>query len=140
MWRISVPKISDTLEARQKRIDDNLLRAEELKKDAEAAMENYKASLEQAHQEAQNIVIEAGVKLANETQIREAKLNDMLSNRVLESEKNIEKAMNDAITQVRESAIEVSISAVERLIGERPNNDDARAAVDVVIDNSGQAG
>ena len=75
MWRISVPKISDTLEARQKRIDDNLLRAEELKKDAEAAMENYKASLEQAHQEAQNIVIEAGATLANETQIREAKLN-----------------------------------------------------------------
>ena len=32
MLRVRVPKISDALEARQKRIDDNLARAQELKK------------------------------------------------------------------------------------------------------------
>ena len=133
IWRISVPKISDTLETRQKRIDDNLLRAEELKKDAEVAMDTYKSFLNEAHLEAQNIIIEANSRLTKESELREANLTEALASRVLESEKNIEKAMNDAVTHIRDSAIEVATSAVERLSGTKPNADDANAAVDLVI-------
>ncbi|MFQ5764023.1 MAG: F0F1 ATP synthase subunit B', partial [Rhodospirillales bacterium] len=35
MWRVAVPRIADVLEARQKRIDDNLDKAAESKKEAE---------------------------------------------------------------------------------------------------------
>ena len=44
MWRIAVPRIADVLEARQKRIDDNLDKAETAKKEAEAAIEAYEQS------------------------------------------------------------------------------------------------
>ena len=37
IWKIVVPRITDTLEARQKRIDDNLERANTYKDEAEAA-------------------------------------------------------------------------------------------------------
>ena len=66
VWRIGVPKISHVLETRQKRIDDNLLRAEEFKREAEAALEAYEASLDEARSEAQAILHEANASLAEE--------------------------------------------------------------------------
>ena len=74
VWRIGVPKISHILETRQKRIDDNLLRAEEFKREAEAALKTYEASLEEARSEAQAILVEASTLLAEEFNAREAEL------------------------------------------------------------------
>ena len=133
VWRISVPKIADTLEARQKRIDDNLVRAEELKKDAESALRAYEVSLEQAHLEAQNILTEANAKLARESQLQEDKLNEILESRFRESEKNIDRAIKDATVHIRDAAMEVAATAFERLAGERPNLDDAGTAVDTAL-------
>lgn len=133
MWRVSVPKIADALEARQKRIDDNLARAEELKKEAEAAMEAYEASLADARSEAQSAVLEANAKLAEESQTREAELGEALAKRIAESEANIAAAMDEAIANIRDAAAEVAVSAAERLTGEAPSADDAGASVDAAI-------
>ena len=133
MWRVSVPKISDALEARQKRIDDNLARAEELKKEATAALEAYEASLADARSEAERAVLEANAKLADEAQAREAELGEALTKRIAESEANIAAAMDEAIANIRDVAAEVSLSATERLTGEAPSADAASTAVDTAI-------
>ena len=133
MWRVSVPKISDALEARQKRIDDNLARAEALKKEATAALEAYEASLADARSEAQRAVLEANVNLADEAQAREAELGEALSKRIAESEANISAAMDEAIANIRDVAAEVSLSAAERLTGEIPSADAVSTAVDTAI-------
>lgn len=138
MWRISVPKISDALEARQKRIDDNLLRAEELKKDAEAALDAYEIALAQAHSEAQKIILEANTKLIKESQSSETKLNEALAKRVEETERKIAASMSDAITQIRAAATEVATNAVERISGEKLDPADAATAVDTAIQNRRQ--
>ena len=133
MWRVSVPKISDALEARQKRIDDNLARAQELKKEAEAALDAYDTSLAGARSEAQNTLLQANVKLAEEAQAREAELGETLTKRIAESEANIATAMNTAIANIHDVAIEVSASAAQRLTGEVPSVDAASTAVEATI-------
>ena len=133
MWRVSVPKISDALEARQKRIDDNLARAEELKKEATAALEAYEASLADARSDAQRAILEANTKLAEDAQAREAELGEALAKRIAESETSILAAMDEAIVNIREVAVEVSVSAAERLTGEAPSPDAANSAVDAAI-------
>ena len=133
MWRVSVPKISDALEARQKRIDDNLARAQELKKEAEAALDAYDTSLAGARSEAQNTLLQANVKLAEEAQAREAELGETLTKRIAESEANIAAAMNKAIANIHDVAIEVSVSAAQRLTGEAPSVDAASTAVEATI-------
>ena len=133
MWRVSVPKISDALEARQKRIDDNLARAEELKNEAAAALEAYEASLVDAHSEAQRAILEANARLADEAQAREAELGEALTKRIAESEASISAAMDEAIANIRDVATEVSLSAAERLTGEAPSTDAASTAVDTAI-------
>ena len=133
MWRVSVPKISDALEARQKRIDDNLARAQELKKEAETALDAYETSLADARSDAQNTLLQANAKLAKEAEAREAELGEILIKRIAESEANIAAAMNKAIANIHDVAIEVSVSAAQRLTGEAPSVDAASTAVRVTI-------
>ena len=132
-WRISIPRISGALEARQKRIDDNLNRAEELKKEAEAARDTYEASLANARSDAQRVILEANTKLAEKAQALEIEAGEALAKRIAESEANISAAMDEAITNIRDMAVDVAMSAVERLTGEAPSRDAACSAVDNAI-------
>ena len=136
VWRIGVPKISHVLETRQKRIDDNLLRAEEFKREAEAALEAYEASLDEARSDAQAILVEANASLAEEFNAREAELIKALSKRISESEKNISNTVDNAVEKICDAAADVAANAVERLTGEAPGADDVAAAVDSVIKNA----
>jgi len=130
MWRVAVPRISDALEARQKRIDDNLERAAEFKKEAEAAIEAYEKSLAEARAEAQSVIAEANAKLADVIAQREAELGEKLAAQIAASEASIAKAVESAMENLRDVAVEVAVSATERLVGEAPADADAQAAVD----------
>ena len=136
VWRVGVPKISHVLETRQKRIDDNLLRAEEFKKEAEAALESYQASLDQARSEAQAILGEANTLLAEEFNAREAELIKVLSKRISESEENISNTVDNAIEKISDAAADVAAKAVEQLTGEALGADEVAAAVDTLIKNA----
>ena len=137
MWRIAVPKITDALEARQKRIDNNLERAAELKKEAESAIETYEKSLAKAHSDAENVIAKANASLAKMISSREAELSDKLQSKIAESEANIAAGINAAAETLRSVAIEVTLEATERLVGERPSSENASAAVDNAIKAQG---
>jgi F-type H+-transporting ATPase subunit b len=133
MWRISVPKISDALEARQKKIDDNLARAEELRAEAELSLAVYEESLTKAHSNAQNIVFEANASLLKETQRRETELAETMKAQIAESEAKIDAAVNEAFTKIAGIAEEVAVSAIKRLTGDEPDAKDTHAAVKKAI-------
>jgi len=119
MWRVAVPRISDSLEARQKRIDDHLMKATEFKKDAEAAIAAYEASLAGARGEAHSAITDATNAIIEETAARDADLNKKLKSMLDESEANIAKAVDDAMGNVREVAEDVAAAACGRLLGEQ---------------------
>ena len=133
MWRVAVPKISDTLEARQNRIDDNLERAAEIKREAEAAIIVYEQSLAEARTEASTIISNATAAMAETAASREAELNDQLNAQIAKSEVTIAAAISAAEDSIRTIATAVSQEATKRLIGESPSDNDAVTAVDSVI-------
>ena len=130
IWRIALPKITHALETRQERIDNNLERAADLKKEAEIAIENYEESLAKAQSDAQEILAEANVHLAETVAAREAALVENLHTKIAESEENIAAAVDAAAETLRDVAIEVTLEATERLIGERPSHEIVRTAVE----------
>lgn len=137
MWRIAVPRISDALEARQTRIDDNLERATEINKEAKAAIESYEKALAEARAEAQSVIADANAKLAEAAAEREAEMADKLQAKLTESEANIAAAVDAAVDSLRDVAVEVARSATERLVGEAPSESDAASAVDGVVKAQG---
>lgn len=130
MWRVAVPRISDALEQRQKRLDDNLEKAAELKKEAEAAIEAYEKSLSEARESAHSLIADAQATLASETAAKDAELGAQIKTMLAESEANIAKATEDAMSNVKEVAEEVAAAAAERLLGEAADASVVSSAVE----------
>ncbi len=135
MWKVAVPRIAEVLESRQQRIDDNLDRAGELKKEAEAAIEAYEAAIAKARSEAQSEINDAAQKIASEAAQQESDLAAKLQTRIAESEAAIEEAKKNAIAGVRDMAQEITVSASEKLVGDSP----AASAVETAVDNAMKA-
>ncbi len=133
IWRSAVPRISDALEMRQRRIDDNTNKAAEIKKEAEAAIEAYERALAEARADAQSRIAAANAAFTVEAQTRESALSETLNKRVAEGEAAIAKAVAEAMDSLREAAVEVATATTERLIGEAPAATDISSAVDNAI-------
>lgn len=135
MWKIAVPRISEVLESRQKRIDDNLDKADASKQEAEAVIEAYESSMAEARAKAQSLVADTAAEIATKAADEEAKLAEQLQAKLAESEKAIDAAREKALAGVRETAIEVAVAATEKLLGDAPD----RAAVEKAVDDAMKA-
>ena len=138
MWRVAVPRIAEVLESRQKRMDDNLDKAAELKKEAEETLAAYEQAMNEARTEAQTHIAEAAARISAEAAEREAKLAEDLSVKIAASETEIAKAIDDAMDNIRDAAIEVASAALERLTGEAPGEKAVAKAIDGALKPEGR--
>ncbi|MBT3559127.1 MAG: F0F1 ATP synthase subunit B' [Rhodospirillales bacterium] len=133
MWKVAVPRIADVLESRQRRIEDNLDKAAEFKKDAEAAIEAYENAIAEARASAQSTINEMAQNLATDMAAQEAALAEKLQARISESEAAISDAKTAAISSIRDVAQDVASSAVEKLVGDAPDASVVGSAIDSAL-------
>lgn len=133
MWKVAVPKIADSLETRQMRLEDNLKKAEALKAEAENTLAAYEKALADARAAAHAEIVAIQSVLQEKAAKEEAELTDKLEKRLAESEAAIAAEVAKAMGNVREVAIDVAQAAVEKLSGEAPANDQISGAVDNVL-------
>ena len=79
MARIGLPRVGGVIEARRRRIDDDLARAAQLKSEAEAVLAAYQETLAKARAEAQAAVKETTDRLAAEAAERQRQLSETLA-------------------------------------------------------------
>ncbi len=130
MWKIAVPRIANTLEARQKRIEDYLDRAADSKKEAEETLAAYELAMEEARAEAQAVIAKASRKIAEEAEASDAELSEELNRKFAESEAEIKQAIDGAMDNVRDMALDVAAEVLNRLTGEKPDGKNLAKAVD----------
>ena len=133
MSKVALPKIGEVLEERQNKIDDNLAKAEELKSQADAASEAYEKSLSDARAKAHDAIRDVKDKAAAEASARQSELNASLKAKIADSEKAISKARDEALSGITEVAADVATAAVEKLIGEAPNDAKIGSAIDAAL-------
>lgn len=133
MAKTALPRVTQILEERQFRIDDNLKKAEQLKADAEAAAKAYEDALQDSRAQAQDILKSARDRMADDAAKQTAELTDRLSAEVSEAEARIAKSKEEALADLRGIAVEVVAEAASRLMGEQVSADDAEAAVTAVM-------
>lgn len=129
MWKVCVPRIGGALEARQKKIEQNLERAAELKAEAEAAIAAYEKALADARATAHEEIVKVQADLKAKQDAEEAKLSKTLQTRIKEGEAAIDKALQDALAGLDAMATEVATAACERLTGEAPDGKAVEKAV-----------
>lgn len=129
MASVVLPRLADTLEARQSRIAHDLAKAEAAKAESEAAREAYEQVLAEARATAQGILREAQAKLAADQEAKLGALREKLDADLKAAEARITTARTKALAEVEGVAAEVASAAVAKLIGAAPAADVVNKAV-----------
>lgn len=117
MWRVALPRIVDVLEERQRRIDDDLTAAEDLRREADAALAAYEAARADARATAQRTASETRDAIRKQAADGEAELDATLARENEESDARIRAAREEAREHVRDIAVDAARVIARRLIG-----------------------
>lgn len=132
MARIALPRVSQVLEERQDRIESDLKKAEQFKRDAEAAEQAYETGLADARAKAQ-----AATRDANEAATAKAgealgALGERLAGEIAKAEAGIAEARDAAMANLEAVSVDLARATAERLAGLTVDERTARAAFDAV--------
>lgn len=117
LWRFVLPGMTQVMETRQKKIDDDLARAERLRGEAESVLADYERALAAARAQAgeqMKAAADAATVLANE---RIAVFSAALAEKTKAAESRIAAAEKTARDNMRTIAAEAAGLAVRKLIG-----------------------
>lgn len=138
MAKVALPKIGAVLDERQRKIDDNLDKAAQLKAEAEAAVAAYEKALSESRAHAHSVIKEASERLAKQAEERTRDLSAKLAEQIKAGETRIAAAKDAALTNVREVALDVAGATVARLLGGVADQSQLEAAVASALKEHGQ--
>jgi F-type H+-transporting ATPase subunit b len=121
------------MEARSKRVADDIGEANKFKEQSDAALAAYEKSLADARNRAQAMANETRDKLNAEAEQTRKTLEAQLAAKLAEAEKTIAATKQAAMANVEAVASETAIAIVERLIGTAPSAQAAKTVVAEVL-------
>ncbi len=130
MWKLGLPRVDAIIEARRKRLDDDLARADEIKTKAEAVIAAYQKTLAEARAQAQAAIKERTDRFAAEAAERQRRLAEALTEQTKAAEREIAAAKERAFAEIRNVAIDVARSVTEKLTGSPADEGSLAPAVD----------
>lgn len=127
--QVALPKVTEVLDARRRKIEGDLEKAAALKSDAEKVLAQYQAAVAKGREEAQALLRKVG----EEAQVRATAAQDSLAQKLAQqikgAEERIDAARKAALANVERVSAELAQAATERLIGVKV---DAAAAASAV--------
>ena len=137
-WKAWGP-LMNTLDAREKQINDALSAAEAAKEEAAKVASNNEEVLNEARKEAQAIVAQArdaGEKLKVKLETDgHAKYDDLLT----KAKDQIESEKQKALGEIKQMVVDVAITASEKVIKRNLNTDDNKKMIEKTVDEFKQA-
>ena len=118
--KLILPKMTATLELRQRTVAGNLERAETAKAEAEAVLAAYEQSLADARSQAHETLRAAQDAVAQEIAQREKEQADKIAEQIEAAEKRIAAATEAASEAVADAVAEVTAELVEQVSGKKP--------------------
>lgn len=133
MWKFALPPITNMLDERAAKIKDSLEKAEETRVEAERLLDEYKAQLAEARQEA-NRVIDQGRKVA-ETMKDEivAKANEERESMLARAREEIQGEKRTAMAELQAQVADLSVAVAGRLIGTTLSAADHKALIEKYV-------
>ena len=130
MAKVALPKVGLVLEERQKKISDSLDMADDLRKEAASELESYEIAISKAHDEARKVINDANQEGTQASANQLAEMRISLTNQIAEMEREIESVKEKALEDIGQSAREVAISTLDKLVGIKIPAKTLNAAID----------
>ncbi|WP_188237146.1 ATPase [Sphingopyxis sp. LK2115] len=128
-----LPKIEATVDARDRKVADDLAAAKAAHAAADALEERYRQQGEASRGAAQKAVTEAKDKAAKDAEKRLAKVDAELAAKLAAAEADVAAARSSAMAEIEAVAAEAAGDLVAKLSGVKIAAADARAAVKAVL-------
>ena len=130
MAKVALPKVGLVLEERQKKINDSLDMADDLRKEAGSELDAYDVAISTAHDEARKVINDANQEGTQASANQLADMRISLTNQIAEVEAEIESVKEKALNDISQSAREVAISTLDNLVGIKAPAKTLNAAID----------
>ena len=130
MAKVALPKVGLVLEERQKKINDSLDMAENLRIEARSELDAYEIAISVAHDEARKVINDANQEGTQASANQLAEMRISLTNQIAEVETEIESVKEKALKDIGQSAREVTISTLDKLVGIKIPAKTLNAAID----------
>lgn len=127
------PKIEATVDARDRKVADDLAAAKAAHARADDLEAQYRQQSDAARVAAQKAVQDAKDKAARDAEKRLAKVDAELSGKMTAAEADVAAARTSAMAEIESVAAEASADLVAKLSGVTVTSTDARAAVKAVL-------
>jgi len=124
-----VPKVEQTVDARDARIADDLAEAEKLRTEADETEQAWRARMDEARAEAQAVTAAAREKSAKDAEKRVAKADAKLAEEAEKAAGELDAARQKALAEVEQLAADAARDIVAKLTGANVDEAAARAAV-----------
>jgi F-type H+-transporting ATPase subunit b len=133
MSRLALPRIAQTMEAREQKVKADLERAEQVKREADETLASYERAINEARSRAQADIKAAAAEMSAAAAQREAEFAATIAARTQEAERGIAAARSAAMSDLRRVATEVAGAAAAKAAGLELAPDQVQAAVDSVL-------
>jgi len=133
IWRIALPRIADVLEARQRKLDDDLKKATALKEEAEVILAEYEKMRADAQASAHSVLQKAQADMKAEAGRQNSEVAAKLAKQTEEAEARIDQAKTAALSSLEGTVTEVVAAATEKLIGVKAGDQEIVRAVGSVM-------
>ena len=129
-----IPKIQGVVEDRERKIAQDLERAQAARDEAEKTEAEYRERIEASRSEAMKLAQAAKQAGAREAEERTRQVDAEVGKTIEKAEAKIRKSVDKAMAEIDSFAAEATQDLVAKLTGQKVDSEQARKAVKAVID------
>jgi len=130
IWKVFLPKVTNSIENRKSKIVNDLDMAEKLKENAEKKLKEYNQIIENSKKEATKLIESAKIKLDKDIEINKKKINEEIEKELFSAEKEIINLKKISVSNINKIAQEISSELLKKIIGSEVNMSSVSAAVE----------
>ena len=133
IWKIFLPKITNSLENRKSRVVDDINEAQKLKETAEKKLNEYNKIIENSKKEAKKIIEDSRKSLEKKIKNKKQKITEEMEKELIAVEKEILNLKKSSIENINKISIEISSEVIKQIIGMEVNKSNVSAIVEDIL-------
>ena len=129
IWKLFLPKITNSIENRKLKIVNDLNETQKLKDNAEKKLQEYNKIIENSKKDAKKIIEDGKKKLNREIESKKQKFNEEIEKELTNVEKEIKNLKKSSMLVINKIAIDISSEIIKQAIGTEINKSKLSAVV-----------
>src|SRR3954449_7511970 len=132
--RFAYPRIQEALDKRRNAIEESITHAEQMRHEADALLEEYRARLREAREQAEDIVTRArraSEALQDETKVETRKQREEMLER---ARRDIEQETRRALDEIRKEVADLTVVATEKVTRRALDDDDHKRLIEEALE------